>query len=83
MHTAEGAELWVAYAVARVSAKILGPKGSRHHCLAQAAQLNMLETLLAADLRRSVPTGYRGIGNYTFFADDEHVLCYHADHVDP
>ena len=56
MHTAEVAELRVARAVAQVSAQILCPQCSRLHCLAQAAQLNLLKYLLAGDLGRSLQT---------------------------
>ena len=53
LHTAGVAELRLARAVAQVSAQIFCPKCSRLHCL---AQLNLMETLLAADLRRFLPT---------------------------
>ena len=53
---AEFAELLLACAVAQVSAQIFCPQCSRLHCLAQGAQLNSLKTLLAADLRCSLPT---------------------------
>ena len=46
LHTNEVAELLLARAVAQVLAQIFCPQCSRLHCL---AQLNLLETLLAAD----------------------------------
>ena len=56
VHTAEVAELLLARAVEQVSEQMFCPQCSRIHCLAQVAQLNSLKTLLAADLRRSLPT---------------------------
>ena len=56
LHTAEVAELRLARAVAQVSAQMFCPQCSRLHCLAQGAQLNSPNTLLAADLRCSLPT---------------------------
>ena len=53
LHTAGVAELRLARAVAQVLAQIFCAQCSRLHCL---AQLNFLETLLAADLRRYLPT---------------------------
>ena len=46
LHTAGVAELLLARAIAQVSAQIFCPQFSRLHCL---AQVNFLETLLAAD----------------------------------
>ncbi len=56
LHTAEVAALWIAHAIAFVSAQILYTKHSRSHCFAQL----MLE-ILAADLRRSLPIIYHGL----------------------
>ncbi len=53
LDTDEVAELLIARAVARVSVQMFCSQCSRPHCM---GQLNLLETLLAADLRRSLPT---------------------------
>ncbi len=49
VHTYKVAELLIAHAVARVSVQMFFSQCSRPHCM---KQLNLLETLLAADLRR-------------------------------
>ena len=54
LHTNEVAELQIARAVARVSVQMFCSQCSRPNCMEQ--QLNLLETLLAAELRRSLPT---------------------------
>ncbi len=53
LHTDEIAELRIARAVARVSVQVFCSQCSRPHCM---EQLNMLETLPAADLKRFLPT---------------------------
>ena len=63
MHIAQVAKLLLARAVAQVLAQIFCPQCSRLHCL---AQLNLLETLLAAD----------------WSCWKTFVLFYHADHID-
>ncbi len=55
LHTNEVAELQIARAVARVSVQMLCSQRPRPHCMEQLTR-NLLETLLAADLKRSLPT---------------------------
>ncbi len=69
LHTYEVAELRIARAFARVSVQMFCSQCSRPHCI---EQLNLLETLLAADLRRSLPT-VNSLQESFFEADEQHL----------
>ncbi len=82
LHTDEVAELQIACAVARVSVQMLCSQCSRPHCMPMHGATDMLETLFAADLRRSLPTKW-SLGIPSLKLMNDIVLCCHTDHIGP